>query len=276
MNNDNSTKRILDVLGHAIELARNELEDNPQELIPEPILKPVPKRTGTKLKPILPENKIEKFFHPEFGTIEATRIGNIPYFKALPVLKALGYKNPASIAELFEDKRVILAPKTNGSVDSVTYLSVYDVHNLINRRKVDLLFEFEKWVDDEIVPTLCGKSPAKKKKYPPLKEFTHSEYGKVLAAFSDGETYYRAIDVCKMCGYNRSVTATIENKYSFATNGTSCATNSSFIKADEVRKIFGRKNLDKIPVTRKMMEWLIYDISKQMKAEFTDGNSTIA
>lgn len=33
MNNDNSTKRILDVLGHAIELAQNELEDNPQELI---------------------------------------------------------------------------------------------------------------------------------------------------------------------------------------------------------------------------------------------------
>lgn len=100
MNNDNSTKRILDVLGHAIELAQNELEDNPQELIPEPVLKPVPKRTGTKLKPILPENKIEKFFHPEFGTIEATD-RKYPVLQGTSGFESLGYRIPCKYCRTF-------------------------------------------------------------------------------------------------------------------------------------------------------------------------------
>lgn len=277
---DTSTKRILDVLGHAIELAQNELESSPpEESVPEytvPTLQPVQNRNGTKSNPILTKNKIEKFYHPDFGVIEAVKIGGKPYFKALSILGALGYKNPASVAELCPLRKVIRAPKSNGSVDSVTYLSQYDVHNLVNRRKVELLSEFERWIDEEIVPTLCGKQPEKKKKYPPLKEFIHDEYGKVLATFVDGETYYRTIDIVQMCGYNRSSVATVRNKYSFGIRDGSCATNSSFIKADEVCRIFSRRNLDRIPVTRKMLDWVIYDISEQMRSEFSESDSTIA
>ena len=97
MPNDVSTKRILDVLGHAIELAQNELESSPQEIKQpatpqrsETTLQPVPE-TGSKSNPLLTSSKIETFYHPNFGTIEATKIGGKPYFKALSILSALGY-----------------------------------------------------------------------------------------------------------------------------------------------------------------------------------------
>ena len=87
MNNDNSTKRILDVLGHAIELAQNELESSSQEIkqpaTPQysaPALQPIQKRTGTKNNPLLIKNEIKTFYHPEFGEIEATVIDGKPYF----------------------------------------------------------------------------------------------------------------------------------------------------------------------------------------------------
>ena len=281
MNNDNSTKRILDVLGHAIELAQNELESSPQEIEQpatpqrsETTLQPVPE-TGSKSNPLLTSNKIETFYHPNFGTIEATKIGGKPYFKALSILSALGYKNPASVAELCPFKKVIRAPKSNGSVDSVTYLSQYDVHSLINRRKIELLFEFERWIDEEIVPTLCGK-PLQKKIYPPMKQFKHDEYGTVLATLVDGEVYYRTIDICKICGYNRTAVGNISDKYYFAGPRDICGSNSTFIKAETVYSVFRRKKLDKIPVTKKMLDWVIYDISEQMRSEFADSDSTIA
>ena len=81
MNNDNSTKRILDVLGHAIELAQNELGISSQE-IEQPAtpqrsgttLQPVPE-TGSKSNPLLTNSKLETFYHPDFGRIESTKIG---------------------------------------------------------------------------------------------------------------------------------------------------------------------------------------------------------
>ena len=93
MNNDNSTKRILDVLGHAIELAQNELDQQPEQEIKQPAslqrsettLQPVPE-TGTKNNPLLIKNEIKTFYHPEFGEIESTKIGGKPYFKALSSL----------------------------------------------------------------------------------------------------------------------------------------------------------------------------------------------
>lgn len=166
---DTSTKRILDVLGHAIELAQNELENSPQEIeqpsvsqYSAPTLQPVQKRTGTKNNPLLTKNEIKTFYHPEFGEIEATVIDGKPYFKALSIVKAIGYRNPASIAEICSDKRVIRAPKSNGRVDSVTYISADDVHQMMSRRRVELLFEFEEWLDGEIIPKLTGNSVEKK------------------------------------------------------------------------------------------------------------------
>ena len=79
-----------------------------------------------------------------------------------------------------------------------------------------------------------------------------------------------------MCGYHRSAISRIQNKYSFAVQKNICAANSTFIKEAEVRIIFGWRNLDLIPVTKKMLDWVIYDISEQMKAEFAGSNSTIA
>ena len=62
---DVSTKRILDVLGHAIELAQNELESSPQEIKQpatpqrsETTLQPVPE-TGTNNNPLLTTSKID-------------------------------------------------------------------------------------------------------------------------------------------------------------------------------------------------------------------------
>lgn len=85
---DVSTKRILDVLGHAIELAQNEFESSPQEYEQpaspqrsETTLQPVPE-TGTKNNPLLIKNEIKTFYHPEFGEIEATKIGGKPYFQS--------------------------------------------------------------------------------------------------------------------------------------------------------------------------------------------------
>ena len=281
---DTSTKRILDVLGHAIELAQNELESSPQEseieqpAVPQysaPTLQPIQKRTGTKNNPLLIKDEIKTFYHPEFGEIEATVIDGKPYFKALSIVKAIGYRNPASMAEICSDKRVIRAPKSNGKVDSVTYISADDVHHLVNRRKVELLFEFEQWLDGEIIPQLCG-TPAEKKFYPPMKTFSHPDYGVVTATLVDGETYYRTKDILKMCGYHRSAISRIQNKYSFAIHKNVCAANSTFVKSDEVRIIFGWRNLDIIPVTKKMLDWVIDDISEQMRSEFGNNPTAIA
>lgn len=51
----NDTKRILDVLGHAIELAQNELESSPPEY-GQPV---APQRTETTLQPV-PETGTKK------------------------------------------------------------------------------------------------------------------------------------------------------------------------------------------------------------------------
>lgn len=59
------------------------------------------------------------------------------------IRRELLHEASASIAEICSDKRVIRAPKSNGKVDSVTYISADDVHQMMSRRKVELLFELK-------------------------------------------------------------------------------------------------------------------------------------
>ena len=99
-------------------------------------------------------NEIKIFENQEFGKVRALEIDGKPYFCAADVAKALGYANCNDA--VIRHCRAIVKYDTpiSGKIQEVNSIPEGDVYRLIVRSKLPSAEKFEKWVFDEVLPSI--------------------------------------------------------------------------------------------------------------------------
>ena len=102
-------------------------------------------------------NEMKVFESNEFGNVGVIEIGNKQYFMANGIAKALGYSNTSKAINdhcRYVTKRYIPHPQNKDKSIEANFISEGDVYRLIVRSKLPSAERFEKWVFDEILPTI--------------------------------------------------------------------------------------------------------------------------
>lgn len=99
-------------------------------------------------------NELEIFNNEEFGSIRTLTENDVILFCASDVAKALGYSVPRK-AVLDHCKGVLKRNiPTNGGNQEVSFIPEGDVYRLIIRSKLPSAEKFEKWVFDDVLPSI--------------------------------------------------------------------------------------------------------------------------
>ena len=112
----------------------------------------------------------EVFLSEKFGELRIAEIDDKPYFCGIDVAKALGYSNPRDAigrhcrVDGVVKRDTINSHKTRNfrrgteseaeQVITLQYITEGNVYRLIARSKLKEAVQFEKWVFDEIIPTI--------------------------------------------------------------------------------------------------------------------------
>lgn len=99
-------------------------------------------------------NELQIFNSPEFGDIRTVEIDGKPYFVANDVAKSLGYKRPADAVTAHCKGSVKRRYLTEGGEQEVKIIPEGDVYRLISRSKLPSAEKFERWVFDEVIPSI--------------------------------------------------------------------------------------------------------------------------
>lgn len=99
-------------------------------------------------------NEIKIFENQEFGKVRALEIDGKPYFCGSDIAEALGYKRPNDA--IAQHCRATVKHRTpiSGKIQEVNYIPEGDVYRLIVRSKLPSAEKFEKWVFDEVLPSI--------------------------------------------------------------------------------------------------------------------------
>lgn len=99
-------------------------------------------------------NRIQEFHSREFGSLEIMLIDGRPYFPATECATLLGYKNPRK-AIIDHCKGVIKHDSLSaGGIQKRNFILEGDLYRLIARSKLPAAERFERWVFDEVLPTI--------------------------------------------------------------------------------------------------------------------------
>jgi prophage antirepressor-like protein len=99
-------------------------------------------------------NELQIFENEEFGSVRTIEIDGKPYFGASDVATALGYSNPRK-AVIDHCKGVTKCDiPTNSGVQSINFIPEGDIYRLIVRSQLPSAEKFEKWVFDEVLPSI--------------------------------------------------------------------------------------------------------------------------
>lgn len=99
-------------------------------------------------------NDLKVFSNTEFGELGVMLIDGKEYFPATQCAKILGYKNPQeAIRDKCKGVRKTLTP-TNGGSQPVNYIPEGDLYRLIVSSKLPAAEKFERWVFDEVLPSI--------------------------------------------------------------------------------------------------------------------------
>ena len=104
-------------------------------------------------------SQIQQFHNNEFGSLAILMLDGKPFFPATECAKILGYSNPQeAIRSHCKGVRKILTPTKNqyGATvnQSKNFMSEGDLYRLIIRSKLPAAERFERWVFDEVLPTI--------------------------------------------------------------------------------------------------------------------------
>lgn len=91
---------------------------------------------------------------PEFGQVRMIYIGEKEYFIANDVAKALGYAEPKNAIARHCKGALKQSYLTNGGEQEVKVIPEGDVYRLIIRSKLPKAVEFEKWLFDNVLPSI--------------------------------------------------------------------------------------------------------------------------
>lgn len=102
-------------------------------------------------------NQMEIFKNPEFGSIRVIEEDGKFLFSGLDVANALGYSNSrASVSRhcRYVTKRDVPHPQNPGKTIQMTFIPEGDVYRLIVHSKLPSAERFERWVFDEVLPSI--------------------------------------------------------------------------------------------------------------------------
>ena len=99
-------------------------------------------------------NELQVFNSKEFGDIRTTEIDGKPYFVANDVARALGYKRPADAVTAHCKWSVKHRYLTDGGEQELKVIPEGDIYRLTVRSKLPSAEKFEKWVFDEVIPSI--------------------------------------------------------------------------------------------------------------------------
>lgn len=99
-------------------------------------------------------NELQVFNSKEFGDIRITEIDGKPYFVANDVARALGYKRPADAVTAHCKGSVKHRYLTDGGEQELKVIPEGDIYRLTVRSKLPSAEKFEKWVFDEVIPSI--------------------------------------------------------------------------------------------------------------------------
>ena len=97
---------------------------------------------------------LQIFKNPEFGEIRTLEENGKILFCAADIAKALGYANPNKAVN--DHCRAITKRSTPicGKMQGINFIPEGDVYRLITHSKLSAAEKFEKWVFDEVLPTI--------------------------------------------------------------------------------------------------------------------------
>lgn len=99
-------------------------------------------------------NDLKVFSNTEFGELGVMVIDGKEYFPATQCAKLLGYKNPQeAVREKCKGVRKMLTPTAGGSQEA-NYIPEGDLYRLIVSSKLPAAEKFERWVFDEVLPSI--------------------------------------------------------------------------------------------------------------------------
>lgn len=99
-------------------------------------------------------NEMQVFQNSEFGELGVLEVNGKPYFPATACAKALGYKRPADAITAHCKGSVKYRVLTNGGEQELKFIPEGDLYRLITHSKLPAAERFEKWVFDEVLPTI--------------------------------------------------------------------------------------------------------------------------
>lgn len=100
------------------------------------------------------ENKMEIFKSEEFGSVRIIQDGDKYLFCGSDVAKALGYVRPNEAVTAHAKGTVKRRTLTKGGEQDMLFVTEGDVYRLITHSKLPSAERFEKWVFDEVLPTI--------------------------------------------------------------------------------------------------------------------------
>lgn len=103
------------------------------------------------------ENMINTFTNNEFGDMRTALVNDKIMFCATDIAKSLGYSNPRkAILDhcRYVTKRDAPHPQSKNKTITMSFIPEGDVYRLIARSKLESAERFEKWVFDEVLPTI--------------------------------------------------------------------------------------------------------------------------
>lgn len=99
-------------------------------------------------------NELQIFNSPEFGTVRTTEIDGKTYFMASDIAKALGYSNPNKAVNDHCKAITKCSTPISGKMQAVNFIPEGDVYRLIVNSKLPSAEKFERWVFDEVLPSI--------------------------------------------------------------------------------------------------------------------------
>ena len=102
-------------------------------------------------------NAMQVFQNSEFGELGVLEIDGKPYFPANRCAKVLGYKRPNDALHAhcrYTAKYRIPHPQNPSKEMEINFIPEGDLYRLITHSKLPAAERFEKWVFDEVLPTI--------------------------------------------------------------------------------------------------------------------------
>lgn len=102
-------------------------------------------------------NELKTFNNHDFGEVRTLEENGTVLFSGTDVAKALGYSNPRDALARHcrcVVKRDVPHPQTENKEIEMTFIPEGDVYRLIARSKLPGAEQFERWVFDEVLPSI--------------------------------------------------------------------------------------------------------------------------